>query len=306
VKTIVIAHECDIMRVGLSALFGRQPGHEVVGLAADGERAITEISRLQPTVAVLGLYLNRPSALEIAHQAREGGMGTAILVLACRHDAPLMDEAVSSGVAGYVASDALASELLQAVDVLSRGGQYLAPDQRDAAQPPTAESVLSLREREVLERLAAGRSSKEIASDLRVSVRTVDAHRASIMLKTGIKHLAGLVKYAIRASLTPLDDAENTTARARASLPLLPRAAAEGPPEDGDVLNRAALSFALTPAETLVLSGLEAGRTNAEIAGQLRISTNTVRTHLSRIFTKMEVRTRTQAVLKLMERRTRS
>ncbi|MCC6623208.1 MAG: response regulator transcription factor [Deltaproteobacteria bacterium] len=208
----VVADDHGLVRAGLVALLRDERDLEVVAQASDGEDALRHIERLRPEVAVVDVAMPGMTGIEVARKARDLGARTAVVLLSVSGGPEFVRAAVDAGAAGYVVKAAAARELVDAVRSAAAGHFFLSPSvARDAlggggpqvAPPPTA---LSPRERDVLRLIARGLSSKEVADALGLRTRTVETYRVSIMDKVGIRHIAGLTKYAIRHHLATLDE----------------------------------------------------------------------------------------------------
>jgi two-component system, NarL family, response regulator NreC len=212
---IVLADDHKIVRDGLRAILEKHPGMEVVGEAENGHEAIAVAQRTAPDVVVMDISMpglnGVDSAKRIAHELPR----TRVIALSMCADRRYVLAMLSAGAAGYLLKNAAAGELIRAIETTATGRTYLSPEiagvvvetlrERSAPEEPTSAGVLSAREREVLQLLAEGRTSKEIAAQLHVAVTTVETHRRQIMAKLGLHSIAELTKYAIREGLTSLD-----------------------------------------------------------------------------------------------------
>jgi DNA-binding NarL/FixJ family response regulator len=208
--TIVVADDHALVREGIRRLLETRPDLRVVGEASDGEEAIRVVLEKRPDLAILDLNMPGRSGLEAARLLHQSGSGTRVLVLSMLDDRSHVEEALRAGAAGYVAKSAPPEDLFAAVDAVRAGGSYLSGGVRqrmtevlagEAAPAPDGLSLLTEREREVLALIAEGRSSREIAAGLGVSLKTVDSHRTNLMEKLDIHKVAGLVRFAIRSGL---------------------------------------------------------------------------------------------------------
>jgi DNA-binding NarL/FixJ family response regulator len=199
------------MRDGLRAVL-TAAGVQVVGEAGDGEAAIAEAARSHPDVVVIDIAMPKLSGIEATRQLRAKMPGTKVIALSMNSDRRYVMAMLEAGAAGYLLKDAAADELLMALDAVGRGETYLSPaiaasvvDHALRARPSPSsgpEKPLSAREREVVQLVAEGKSSKEIAMILHIAVPTVDTHRRQIMDKLQLRTIAELTKYAIREGLT--------------------------------------------------------------------------------------------------------
>jgi len=201
---VLLADRQMIIRQGVRILLERE-GVEVVGEAADIDEAVVLASQLKPEVVVLEGYRPGRESLEAARRLNTACPRVKAVILT--HAAPWADvgAALQAGVRGYVLTSQRASELAHAVREVARGATYFVPGGPPALplRPVVAEAKdpLTPRERQVLQLIAEGRTTKEIAQILRRSAKTADAHRTRLMEKLDIHQVAGLVRYAIRRGL---------------------------------------------------------------------------------------------------------
>lgn len=205
-STIVLAEDHEVLRDGLCALIASTDDLEVVAEASDGSEAVQLVRLHRPDVVVMDIWLPRLSGIEATRQVTESG-SSRVLVLSQHESWSYVQEALKAGAAGYLVKTASATQLLSAIRAIQSGRSYLSPEiagqlvdafarpGRGAGSPLSA---LSGREREVLQLIGEGLSSKEIATTLGVSARTAEAHRANVMQKLNIHKVAGLVRFAIR------------------------------------------------------------------------------------------------------------
>jgi two-component system response regulator NreC len=209
VRTLV-ADDHTIFREGLVALLERDPGLEVVAQAATGGDALAAIEATGPDVALLDVGMPGMTGIEVARKLRDAGARTSVVLLSAHHEAAFVRDALLAGASGYVTKDATTRELVDAVHAAAGGGLYLSGRVAAAGvaglMTPAADPTLTPRERDVVRLLARGLTSKEIATELRITAKTVDGFRAAIMDKLGIHHVAGLVKWALRHHLATPDD----------------------------------------------------------------------------------------------------
>ncbi len=198
--TIVLADDHLVVRSGLRMLLGAEEGFEVVAEASDLAEARRRVSAYHPSVLILDLNMPGGSSLEAIPGIRESAPDTQIVVLTMQSDPAFAREALRSGAVAYVLKEAADTELVQAVRLAAQGRTYLNPElgARLAVAPPEpsgSPDALSARELEVLKLLALGHTNTEIASQLFLSVRTIESHRARIQQKTGRMSRADLVAY---------------------------------------------------------------------------------------------------------------
>jgi two-component system, NarL family, response regulator NreC len=205
--TIVITDDHAVVRTGLRMLLDAEPDLEVVAEAGDLTDAIRMILAHRPRVAVLDLNMPGGSSLDAIPQLRESTPETAIVVLTMQDDVGYARKALRNGALGFVLKEAAGDELLEAVQLASRGDTYLNPrlGARLAAELPEPAGPpddLTEREVEVLRLIALGHTNTEIAAQLYLSIRTVETHRAHIQRKLRRTSRAELVRYALDHKLT--------------------------------------------------------------------------------------------------------
>jgi DNA-binding NarL/FixJ family response regulator len=187
------------------------PDVEVVAEAGDGAEALAAAERERPDVVLLDIAMKGMNGLEAAARLRERLPGVKVIILSMHTSEEYVLLALRAGAVAYLIKDSATSELELALKCVMRGETYLSPAisrqvvdgyvQRVGAS--AGPEPLTPRQREVLKRIAEGRSTKEIAFELNLSVKTVETHRAQIMERLGIRDVAGLVRYAMRAGLVP-------------------------------------------------------------------------------------------------------
>ncbi|HTZ46277.1 MAG TPA: response regulator transcription factor [Verrucomicrobiae bacterium] len=205
---ILIADDHSVVRAGLRALLESRPGWEVVAEAADGREAVEKATKLKPDVAVLDIGMPLLNGVEATRRIRSSTPSTEILILTMHESDDLVQQVVNAGARGYILKDEADRVLIAAVDAARHHKPYFssrisnARSAEELTTPPDGTKVsrqrLTPREREILQLLAEGKSNKEVANLLGISVNTAEAHRANIMLKLGMHSLAELVHYAIR------------------------------------------------------------------------------------------------------------
>ena len=201
---ILIADDHAVVRAGLRALLESRPGWEVCGESADGRDAIEKATKLKPDVAVLDIGMPLLNGVEATRRIRAASPATEILILTMHESDDLVHQVVEAGARGYILKDDADRVLLAAVDAVRSHKTYFSTR---VSTPPASEDLSRTRprrtprEREILHLRAEGKSNKEVASLLGISVNTADAHRANIMLKLNLHSLAELVHYAIRNNI---------------------------------------------------------------------------------------------------------
>lgn len=212
---ILVADDHKILRKGLRSLLESEPDIEVVAEAENGRKTVELAREVCPDVVIMDVTMPDLNGIEATRQIVSEFPGAKVLALSMHHDEQLVLGMFCAGAVGYLLKDSSVEELASAIHCVARGKVYLSPavagivvknyvhefKNSKAATPP----LLTPREREVLQVVAEGKSSKQIASCLHISIKTVDTHRRQIMTKLGANSIAELTKYAIRAGLTSLD-----------------------------------------------------------------------------------------------------
>jgi DNA-binding NarL/FixJ family response regulator len=209
---VVIADDHHLVRQGIRALLERAEDIDVVGEAADGQQAVELAARLAPDVLVMDLAMPHMDGSQAIGHIHALGGPTAVVILSIYTDATLVRQALRDGAKGYLPKSASREELLLAVRAAHQGEIYLSP----AVSQPVVDGFLALqgadvlhsadkrltpRERQTLTLIAEGCTNKAIAQSLRISVKTVEKHRASMMKKLGAHNLAELIREALRRGL---------------------------------------------------------------------------------------------------------
>jgi DNA-binding NarL/FixJ family response regulator len=209
---VLIAGEHRLLREGLRAVL-ESGGIQVVGEARTGQEAISEAARLHPDVVVIDTTLPGLNGIDATRRIVTDRARNKVLALSMNADRRCVIAMLEAGAAGYLLMAASSAELLAALAAVNRGETYLSPAAANSvvqqaigrgATSPRSEAArpVSAREREVLQLVAEGNSSKEIATTLRLAVSTVETHRRAIMGKLDLRSIAALTKYAIREGLT--------------------------------------------------------------------------------------------------------
>jgi DNA-binding NarL/FixJ family response regulator len=207
---ILLADDHTLVRAGIRSLLESIEGVEVVAESGDGREALDLICKHRPDVALLDIAMPGLSGLEVAKRVGQECPKTRIVILSMHADASHVREALRSGVAGYLLKGAAVAELPLALKSVMRGESYLTPKisqqvvegyLRDSAEQPGPLNGLTTRQREILQLIAEGRSTREIAEVLDISVKTVETHRLRLMERLDIHDVPGLVRFAIRAGL---------------------------------------------------------------------------------------------------------
>jgi two-component system response regulator NreC len=204
---ILLADDHAVVRQGFKMILAAQPDMEIVGEAGNGREALDLAGQLQPDVIVMDVAMPELNGIEATRRVADLSPRTRVLALSMHKDSVYVREILRAGARGYLLKDSIASDLLAAVRAVARGEGYLSPGVSDAVLNDYRRHVtdpidlLSSREREVLQMIAEGKTNKEIATVLNLSVYTVDAHRGRIMEKLNLHSATDLVRFAVRAGL---------------------------------------------------------------------------------------------------------
>lgn len=210
--TVFIADDHEVMREGLTLVLQSDAGIRVIGTASNGRDAIREVARLQPNVAILDISMPEMNGVEAARQIRERSPATRIVILSMHATPEHVFHALEAGAHGYLLKESAGSEVIAAVRAVRAGRRHLSPKiaeiiaERMSRRPDENPlDRLSRREREILQLIAEGHSSREISARLSLSPKTVDTYRSRLMQKLNITDVAGLVKFAIQHGITTLE-----------------------------------------------------------------------------------------------------
>ena len=212
---IILADDHSIMREGLRALLEKQPDIEVLAEAENGRTAV-ELSRdLKPDVVIIDIAMPDLNGIEATRRNTTESPGVKVIALSMHSDRKFVREMLSAGASGYMLKDSAFEELDKALRTVINNQTYLSPGIADTVvkdylgkivtDNSAASIALTNREREVLQLFAEGKTTKQIASLLFVSIKTIETHRKQIMYKLGLDSIAELTKYAIREGLTSLE-----------------------------------------------------------------------------------------------------
>ena len=204
---VFLAEDHITVREGLKLLVNAQPDMEVIGEAGDGRSAVALARQLQPDVVVMDVSMPELNGLKATEQLKQACPALPVLALTRYSDSGDLQQLLAAGASGYVLKQSAAAELLRAIRVLADGSNYLDPGitqkvvasfaGRQPGPGDQAQAALSAREAEVLRLIALGYSNKEVAAQLQISVKTVEAHKANGMKKLGVTSRIGIVRYAI-------------------------------------------------------------------------------------------------------------
>jgi DNA-binding NarL/FixJ family response regulator len=213
---ILVVDDHALVRAGIHALLNAIEGVVVAGEAGGADEALEIARAVRPDILLTDIAMKGRSGLALAEQVRAELPQTRVIVLSMHGDATYVQHALKIGAAGYILKDAAATELEAALRAVIAGGNYLSPSvsrqvmeeygrqlESGAAGPLAA---LSPRQREILTLIAQGRSTKQIAFELKLSVKTVETHRSQLMERLGLNDIAALVRFAIREGLVSASD----------------------------------------------------------------------------------------------------
>ena len=212
---IIVADDHQIVRQGLRLLLEAEPDMEVIAEADNGRKVLKKAQELLPDVIIMDLSMPELNGIEATRQILSEVPETKVVALSMHSDSLFVLNMIKAGASGYLLKDCALEELIKAIRTVVSRKTYLSPGISDIlirdfvtgwqTTNHSAFSVLSTREREVLQLMAEGKTTNQIANGLCVSVKTVEAHRKQVMTKLGIHSVAELTKYAIRQGLTSLE-----------------------------------------------------------------------------------------------------
>ena len=209
---VLLADDHNLIRGGLRLVVEQQPDLVVVGEAGDGRQAISLANSLKPDVAVLDIGMPNLNGIEAAKQITDGESGAAVVILSMYSDETYVLRALKSGARGYLLKDSAEADLARAIRSVAEGKSFFSPavsrvlldDYVRKLQRTGGESsydLLTPREREVLQLIAEGKSNKDVADILNLSVYTVETHRANLMEKLKLRGVPELILYAVRKGI---------------------------------------------------------------------------------------------------------
>ncbi|AIR91460.1 response regulator [Pseudomonas cremoricolorata] len=211
---LLLVDDHSLIRAGVRALIADLPGYQVVGEAEDGHQLLALVEQVAADIVLLDLSMRSTSGLDAMAQLRDAGAPCKVLILSMHTDPQTIMRALHAGAHGYLLKDTSASELEQALLALRNNERYLSPaiahtviNQALQRSPDLSERrSLTARQLEILRLIVRGKSTREIATGLGLSIKTVETHRAQIMKRLHIFDVAGLVLYAVREKIINLDD----------------------------------------------------------------------------------------------------
>jgi DNA-binding NarL/FixJ family response regulator len=219
---VLLAEDHTLVRAGIRALLQNLTGIQVVAEASDGREALRLIKTYQPNVVLMDIAMAGLNGLEATARVTKEFPTVRVIILSMHSNEEYVAQALRAGAAGYLLKDAVAAELELAVTAVARGKTYLSPAVSKhviadylrragggatggGGEAPSTSALLTPRQREILQLIAEGHSTKEIASILHLSVKTVETHRTQLMARLDVHDVAGLVRYAIRIGLVTPD-----------------------------------------------------------------------------------------------------
>ncbi len=212
---VLLVDDHKIVREGLRSLLEKEGDISIVAEADNGRTAAQRATEMLPDVVVMDIAMPEMNGIEATRRITAENPEIRVLALSMHSARRFVSEALSVGAKGYLLKDCAADELVRAIRTVAADKIYLSPDITDQIvkdyvknlpdSPPAALNMLSTREKEVLQLIAEGRNTKEIAFTLNVSIKTIETHRQQIMKKLNLQSVAGLTRYAIREGLTPLE-----------------------------------------------------------------------------------------------------
>jgi DNA-binding NarL/FixJ family response regulator len=212
---ILLVDDHVLVRAGIRALIESMDGMRIVAEASNGREAVAMAREHSPDLIIMDVSMKELNGIDATESIMASAPATRVLILSMHAAEEFVRRAMRAGAAGYVVKDSVPLELKLAIDAIVAGEVYLSPRVSrhlvSALSGGDADSLdlLTLRQREVLQMIAEGKSTKEIAAILAVSIKTVETHRAAIMARLGIRDIAGLVIFAARNNLVTLDPRGN-------------------------------------------------------------------------------------------------
>lgn len=215
---LLLVDDHSLIRAGVRALVLDIPGYAVIGEANDGSQLVEMVEQLSPDIILLDISMKETGGLEALQRLKRVRPQSKVLILSMHTDSALIMQALESGAHGYLLKDTTATELEHALDALRNNERYLSPaiahtvinqaltrTQKNQPQPQDAHN-LTARQLEILRLIVRGKSTREIANGLGLSIKTVETHRSQIMKRLQIYDVAGLVLFAVREQIISLDD----------------------------------------------------------------------------------------------------
>lgn len=211
---IAVVDDHRLVREGLIARLNCLDDIEVVGEAQDGREALELCGKVHPDIMLMDIGMPVLNGIDATRLVKQEFKGTKVIALSMHSEKRFVSEALRAGVSGYVLKDDAFDELSDAIHLVASGGVYLSPGVQEAivsdyvgtvGSPSAPRAELTPREREVLQLIAEGMTTKQVASHLHLNVKTIETHRRQVMDKIGADSVAGLVRFALREGITTLD-----------------------------------------------------------------------------------------------------
>ena len=211
---IMVVDEHKIVREGLTSLIDKQPNMETIGEATDGREALEIANKLSPDLILMDVTMPNLNGIEATRKIKSKKPNIEIIALSLHSDRRYVLGMIDAGASGYLLKECAFDELVRAINTVMEGKKYLSPEisnilvdeyvRKDTQDKAIIYSKLTPREREILQQIAEGKSTKEIAKNLSISIKTVETHRQHIKRKLKATSIAELTKIAIREGLTAL------------------------------------------------------------------------------------------------------
>lgn len=211
---IAVVDDHRLVREGLIARLDCLADIEVVGEAQDGREAVELCGKVHPDIMLMDIGMPVLNGIDATRLIKQDCKGTKVIALSMHSEKRFVSEALRAGVSGYVLKDDAFDELSEAIHMVASGGVYLSPGVQEAivsdyagtlGSPSTPRAELTPREREVLQLIAEGMTTKQVAAYLHLNVKTIETHRRQVMEKIGADSVASLVRFALREGITTLD-----------------------------------------------------------------------------------------------------
>jgi len=209
---VLIADDHTLVRAGIRSLLEKMPGLDVVAEASDGPEALRLVAEHQPEIVLMDIAMPNLNGLDATRALTESYPQVKVIILSIYSDEEHVYQALRAGAAGYLLKDAATEELELAIRSVAHGDTYLGPqisrplidEYLHRTKAPGSVENLSIRQRQVLQLIAEGKTTKQVALELHIGVKTVESHRAQLMDRLNIHDVAGLVRYAIRMGLVKM------------------------------------------------------------------------------------------------------
>ncbi len=212
---VLLVDDHKIVREGIRSLLEKQSDIEVIAEAGDGRTALRKAQEMSPDIVIMDVAMPEQNGIETTRQIIAKNPNIKVIVLSMYSNKRFIEEMLSAGASGYLLKECVFEELVHAIQNVASGGSYLSSVAVDLVvkgyfhqldkSKLSAFSVLTTREREVLQFLTEGKTTKDIAGILCLSIKTIETHRQKLMAKLDIHNLAGLIKYALREGLSSLE-----------------------------------------------------------------------------------------------------